>query len=90
LPHTFPSTSHAKGKEIDVSITIDTLLEDSKDTSFGIEEEKISGLNRKNLPLFGSRKNLQFWGEQLGEVQTNCSSVCYAFFNTLVAEYKKL
>ena len=58
------------------------------DGSIPIDEER--SLNRKNSNLFGSRKNLLLMGDQLTEIHERCSEGCFNFFNSLVAEYKKL
>jgi hypothetical protein len=73
---------------MDSSRTLDTFLEDITDGSIPIDEER--GLNRKNSSLFGSRKNLLLINDQLGEVQAHCTESCFSFFNSLVAEYKKM
>jgi hypothetical protein len=79
----------SRRKEADSSATLDTLLEDLTEASFP-EEERSLGLNRRCSSPFGSRKHLHLLCDQLAEIQERCSSATFQFFNSLVAEYKKL
>jgi hypothetical protein len=76
-------------KEVDTSQTLDTMLEDLTEASIP-EEERSLGLNRRNSSPFGSRKHLLLLSDQLAEIQERCSLGTFSFFNSLVAEYKKL